>query len=553
MQHVRVMLALSTALLLGACGQTPSGMSSVGEADPNLSQGDSSSSDNGSGGSLDDIESLGLSAQGYGLKDTFYPTPGGATFVATGGSDTSGNGSIGSPYKTLARAITDTPAGGTIVLRGGTYRMNTTVVNKPLTIQPYYNPSYGRNARVWLKGSLEVKGWTAAGGDWSANWFHPFSLATQLEWGCPSGDCIIDPAHPQANHRDQLFVDGQALRQVLSRGEVVPGTFYVDTGDKKLFANVGAGVDPDSRLMEGTAYERGLDTTRAADGAKIRGVGFAHYAEQGVRVYAPNITLENNTFSWNAIRGASLNGVPGGTDATVKGNSFVLNGAAGLSGGHTTNTVIDGNRFIGNNSFERFRTTWGSAGLKLVNSRDVKIFDNVLEGNVSHGIWLDASVIHPIVVRNTVKGTGSNAGIFLEISPGGPRGAIIASNVVSGAGAGIQIGNSNNARIWNNTLVGNNTNLVVNKGNRKGEGEQGTEVLPVTDTIAKNNLFSDPSGGTTLRASKFDACADPAPLFDTLNFNAYHRSSASDPATLIQWAPVAGASSCSRSFASTLR
>ncbi|WP_146009625.1 DUF1565 domain-containing protein [Deinococcus planocerae] len=263
MQQKRVMLALSTALLLGACGQTPTGASTEVQADLKSPQVWSSSPSDGSGGSPTDIGGAGLGAQGYApqgddLKDTSYPTPGDATFVATDGSDTTGNGSIGRPYETLARAIAATPAGGTVVLRGGTYRMNTTEVNKRLTIQPYDSASLGRNAKVWLKGSLEVKGWTANGNDWSASWFHPLPLTTQGDWSCVKPNCIIDPAHPQANHRDQLFVDGQALKQVLSRNQVVPGTFYVDSGNRKLIANVGAGVNPNSRLMEGTAYDSGV-------------------------------------------------------------------------------------------------------------------------------------------------------------------------------------------------------------------------------------------------------------------------------------------------------
>ncbi|WP_102127693.1 right-handed parallel beta-helix repeat-containing protein [Deinococcus planocerae] len=296
-------------------------------------------------------------------------------------------------------------------------------------------------------------------------------------------------------------------------------------------------------------YERGLHINKAAEGTRIRGIGFAHYAGEGLKLEGPNVTLENNTFSWNAISGVRIRGGYGGTNATVKGNSFVRNGMLGLRGGQTTGSVFDGNQFTGNNSFERFAATWSASGIKLTDSENVEIYDNVLEGNWGHAIWMDGGVVHPTIVRNTVRGVGSNAGIHLEISPGGPRGAIIASNVISGAGAGIQISNSNDARIWNNTLVGNDTNLIVNKGDRRGGGEEGTRVLPVTNTIAKNNLFSDPTGGTTLKASKFDACTDQTPLFDTLNFNVYHRSNAGDPATLIHWAPVAGTAGCTRSFA----
>jgi hypothetical protein len=60
-------------------------------------------------------------------------------YVATTGSDSSGNGSIGSPYRTIAKALAQASSGSTIVLRAGIYReanLNAGISN--LTIKGYH-------------------------------------------------------------------------------------------------------------------------------------------------------------------------------------------------------------------------------------------------------------------------------------------------------------------------------------------------------------------------------------------------------------------------------
>jgi len=55
---------------------------------------------------------------GDGSGDPVDPN---AIYVATTGSDTTGDGSSGNPYRSLTKAATDITVGGTIYLRGGTY------------------------------------------------------------------------------------------------------------------------------------------------------------------------------------------------------------------------------------------------------------------------------------------------------------------------------------------------------------------------------------------------------------------------------------------------
>ena len=60
-------------------------------------------------------------------------------YVSTSGNDSTGDGSIGSPYATVSKAITSASAGDTIyVKRGDTFTMSSHIsVNKSLTIDAY--------------------------------------------------------------------------------------------------------------------------------------------------------------------------------------------------------------------------------------------------------------------------------------------------------------------------------------------------------------------------------------------------------------------------------
>jgi parallel beta-helix repeat protein len=67
-----------------------------------------------------------------------------------------------------------------------------------------------------------------------------------------------------------------------------------------------------------------------ASNTVVRGLGFAHYAENGIEAErTSDVTLENNTFVWNGVRGVHIRF---STDATVRGNIFSYNGMHGIRG-----------------------------------------------------------------------------------------------------------------------------------------------------------------------------------------------------------------------------
>jgi len=442
------------------------------------------------------------------LTNTSYPIPLGALFVSTSGSDTN-RGTETAPWRTIKKAVESAPSGSTIVIRGGIYRESIQHVDKRLTFQPY------RHEKVWMKGSAVVTDWVKDGVIWRKdNWTYKF---------VPTSDTnAIDPAYPMAKYPDQAFIDGKPSKQVVTKAEVVPGTFFVDYATNQLFI----GDNPAGRTVEASVHVFAINFQFGSDGSTVRGLGFMHYApnyslEKGPAMVVGNaqrLTFENNIFAYSANRGLSVFGM----DAVIRGNILTQNGAGGLSGYKSHRTIIEGN-YIGYNNTEHFKAGWDANGAKFANSSSLVWRDNIVEYNLGGGLWCDYQCRDNVFVRNIVRYNGLHNGLFYEISQGG----IIASNLIYGnEGTGISLSQSNGVKIYNNTLSKNGVNIVANNCS--------------STNIIKNNILSNISD--TLRgdyASLYTDCSNTPGdvIVSQLDHNAYYRTSSAPPQQgLIVWA-----------------
>ena len=161
-------------------------------------------------------------------------------YVATTGSDTTNNGTFGSPYKTITKAFSVAVAGDIIQVRGGTYRETVALVNKsgsavaPITLASYTNETA-------ILSGLDVKAMT-----WTTN----------------SGIPNVWVASYTGGTFEQMFLDGKPMLE--ARWPNVP----LDTnGDWNFFStNVWATVD-----TNGNSYGTISDTNLAATGWNITG------------------------------------------------------------------------------------------------------------------------------------------------------------------------------------------------------------------------------------------------------------------------------------------
>jgi hypothetical protein len=270
---------------------------------------------------------------GVSVLDANDPVPAGAQLVSPSGDDAN-PGTLAAPWKALDHAFGAAPAGGTIVLCGGTDRETASWGGKALVLQPYPHET------VWLSGSVPVTGWSVAGSRWQVPWMHAFPPAAAA--------AAVDPAHPEATYPDMVFIDGVAQRQVASAAQLAPGAFFVD-GPNHLLE---LGSDPTGHAVEATVLRLGISVQGGADGTVIRHLGLMHDATSygptyaaALRVGANHVTVEGCTLAWNGYRGLEILG----TENQVRDSTMAFNGESGASGYLADRLVFERNALAFNN------------------------------------------------------------------------------------------------------------------------------------------------------------------------------------------------------------
>ncbi len=440
------------------------------------------------------------------LGETSYPVPAGARWVAPDGDD-GAPGTAEEPWRTLGHAVTSTSSGGTVVLRGGTYPE---VVEVPATRRLAIQAAPGE--AVWLSGSDEVTDWDGAGGVWvHAGFSSPFTAGNL-------NSTLVTPSSPMAGDPDMAFVDGRPLRQVGSRAGVVAGTFFVDDAADALVI----GDDPTDHRVEVAVRDEALNVKSA--GTVVRGIGFRHYATHisrlgAVKAGAAGIVFENVVFLDNAAAGLTVMA----PDVRVRASTASGNGQLGIHGDGAHRLVVEDSLLRGNNR-ERFSAMAASGGIKVTGSDGIVLRRNLVEDNLSHGLWMDLGSDSATVVRN-VSRRNTAAGIIIEMSVN----EVVASNVTVDNEVGVIISETSAASVWNNTILGNNRSIYVVDGWRSP--------LPV-DISIRNNVVAPAATGSrpSLIVDDVNLRRSGADMRVTSDRNAYYRRSTAEAPYLVTWA-----------------
>lgn len=451
----------------------------------------------------------------YGAKPlggTAYPVPSGARWVAPNGNDAAA-GTSSVPWRTLTQAVARTPNGGTIVLRGGTYREGGFEIpaGRRLTIQA------AAGEAVWVSGSDVMTGWTSSGGDWSHAGFTASFGAGELN------STLVNDSFPLAGDPDMAFVNGRQLRQVGTRAAVVPGTFFVDDPGNTLWI----GDNPAGKVVEAAVRDEAI-TIKGA-GTVVRGIGFHHYATHvsrlgAVKARAYGITFENVVFADNAAAGLSVLA----HDAVVRSCSASGNGQLGIHAERADRLLVERSLLQANNR-ERFAAIAASGGIKATNSDHVVLRRNLAEGNLAHGLWLDLSSDSGTIVRNVTRSNFA-AGIIVEMATG----EIIASNVSVNNATGIIVSETSATDVYNNVVLGNGISIQIVDGRR--------EPLPV-DIASRNNVVGTSASGSdraVFIADDVNQQRSASVMRVTTDRNRYHRRSSSATPYLMAWGNYPG-------------
>jgi hypothetical protein len=468
--------------------------------------------------------------------------PTGAIIVSPSGSDTAA-GTQSAPLKTLTRAIAVASSGSTIVLRRGEYHETVVVPsNKRLTIQSWPDEA------VWMDGSVPVTGWTADGGRWRKDgWTVEFDASPTYTWGATDNTApswgFVNAAYPMAAHPDQLFVDGVALRQVQSLGEVTGNTFFHDKPADRLYM----GVDPAGKQIRASALTRAISLR--SDNSVLRGIGIRRYAPSvphmgAVTVERPGIVIEHVALLDSATTGMHVMAA----DVTLRSLQIERSGMLGVSA-----TYADRLRVLNvvsrDNNTERFNTSPVSGGIKIGRSRVVEVRDSWFLSNHGPGLWMDESV-YDITVTGSRMVDNFGHGTSLEISA---KAYFVNNFVVRNGRDGIKVNNTSDVHIWNNTFTGNGRSINLVQDSRRASdkstpGHDPRQPHPdptmtwlLGPVHISNNVIANPkSGNCLLCVEDYSAERSAEQIGVTANGNVYNRANSSTPSWAVVWSRGAG-------------
>ena len=475
------------------------------------------------------------------IGTTTYEVPVGAIFVSPSGSD-SGTGAEGAPFRTIAKAISKSPSGATIVARAGSYHESLIIPpQKKLTIQPYPNEA------VWLEGSKVVDNWVKSGDRWvSDGWKVRFDDSPTYSRGKSdghnSGWKFVNPDYPMAAHPDQVWVDNTALAQVGSLAKVDAKSFYLDEGASKIYT----GADPTGKTVRAAALVKAI--VIASPNSTVRGIGIRRYSPSvpdmgAVVVAAKGVTLEHDTITDMATTGLSTFA----TGTTVRNVTLARNGMLGAHASYADGLVV-ASLLSEDNNTEHFNRSPVAGGLKVHKSRGVSVQDSVFRRNLGNALWFDESVYGMTLTGNDLL-DNTGRGIVIELSAT----ARIADNLVAGNTlTGILVSDSGQVEIWNNTITDNERNINIVQGDRRASdlsvpGHDDRQKLPdptvtwITGNVSvHNNVLAEGTGNCLLCVEDYSHQRSAAQMNIQSDGNVFQRPSASAPKWAVVWSRGTG-------------
>ena len=374
--------------------------------------------------------------------------------VANWGDDDA-SGTWDEPMRSVGAAVRLARSGDVIELRGGTYRESVVVEDKAVHIRST------AGERAVFEGSRVLSGFAADGGAWFADgWTTQFR---RTKGG------MVSSTNRIAAYPDQVFIDGRPQRQVLSRGGVVPGTFFHDTAADRIWV----GDDPTASRVEVSALSFAFYFDRA-NGSRLTDVTVRRYTTEerhmaAIRGYADDLVFSGLAVEHNAFSGLSVIG----RNIAVVDSRFVDNGFIGVHGHRVSGLVVERVAVIGNNK-AGFDPLHSAAGLKVTASTGLTVRDSDVSRNDGPGIWTDLDTYDVTLSGNLVEANG-RSGIEVELSGN----VSVVDNIATGNGeAGVWILESQSVSVFHNAVYGNQRELYVLEGPRRN----------VRDIALRNNL-----------------------------------------------------------------
>jgi hypothetical protein len=378
------------------------------------------------------------------------------------GNDTTGTGTSSSPFKTIGKgvsvAVANNAAGiGTQVnIQPGTYRESITMSTSPSATSLPMTFQAVTNGTVFVDGATVMTGWTVFSGNtkiFTNNWTFSFPTCAQVP-GCPDAQSIV-------LQQPMMVVNGKVMTQVLSVGQLMAGSFYVDQTGGTVYLFPPSGTNINTATIE-TATQPALWTLASVSNVVLRGLTFEYAnscrANSAVHIggSASNVLLDTLTVQWNNGQGISFSNPF--TNFTVQNTISNHNGDSGFQEFQTLNGLWTNDTA----SFNNWRGAQGAYyACNTGGSHPFQSHADTLSGltfayNQGYGIHWDTDNAN-ISATNVVSTNNLAAQAFSEKNEG-PL-AISSSHFCNASpllgGGGLSIRNSTNLSFTNGTIANN--------------------------------------------------------------------------------------------------
>lgn len=359
-----------------------------------------------------------------------------------------------------------------------------------------------------LSGAKLLTSWRREGALWVADGQTQAPNPTAGSDHCKK---IGDARYQACEYAEDLYVDDVPVWQVVSLGEVVPGTWYFDYSGDRIYM----GSDPTGRRVEVSQGRYAFQCPAGTcPNVTVRGLTvekFANPAQTGAVQMKPNRgwLVEDSVLRLNHGAGVNVHDL-----AVVRRNVIEGNGQLGLhgSGAEISQALIEGNE-IAYNNYAGYSDGWEAGGFKFATSaRNLTFRNNYVHHNQGPGMWTDYVSEGTVYEGNRVEYNAS-MGIEHEIS----LGAVIRNNVVRyngtvgmdawAFGAQIMVQNSSNVEVYGNVVVvgaGSGDGITVVQQNRVVYGSPRPAVdnyihdneVWYLGNVGQSGIFADSPTGT---------------------------------------------------------
>lgn len=414
-------------------------------------------------------------------------------------ADDANPGTVDRPLKTIGKGATiaaDNSLGNVgirIIISPGVYRESVSLQPKGGRSQAPIHFQAKENGTAMIAGSDIWTGWQKQGTTnvYTHNWPYKWGLAPY-----PSGWQGNVDLKPIVRRREMIFINGNALTQVLSNGELRAGTFCVSEQSATVSLIPPSGMQVESATIE-VATRSGIFAIDSAQNLTVSGLVFMHgnTVVGGTAVTLTNCTggvVEDCKFLWNNWAGMTFESSAPQISQTMtaRRNTANYNGGIGLAAARVKDVLYEDNETSHNNwrgALGDF-TMWSNAGMKHLFIHGGVYRRHRAVGNEAPGCWFDTDCAD-IAIEQAFFSQNGGPGLFIEASQG-PTSITNCTICDNQQEAGIFSNGGADVTLQGNIIYGNrDAQLRVVQGARSvrnWETNEALKIYPERWTMQKN-------------------------------------------------------------------